>query len=241
VVAVATVNRALAALRHLLRIAWKKWGVIPQVPFIELMKEPPGLTRFLDEQEIARLMIACASTARSPVLAGIVTIALNSGMRRGEILGLTWDRVDFSRGVLVLEADHTKSGKGREIPMTQAVNNLLAAMPEPRTGRVFPISSIDESYRMALRDAQITGVNFHSLRHSFASHFMQRGGNLNDLREILGHSNMRMTIRYAHLSPGHLRGQMERMNGITGTSGADYTTPTQEIAAPSKFALLSRR
>jgi integrase len=136
---------------------------------------------------------------------------------KGEILGLEWDRVDFSRGVLLLESDDTKSRKRREVPMTQTVNDLLSTMSQPRKGRVFPLSSIDESYRVALREAKIYDANFHTLRHSFASHYMMRGGNLYDLAKILGHASVRITSRYAHLSPTHLRAQMAVMDGITGS------------------------
>lgn len=239
-ISTATTNRPLACLRHLLRLAWKRWEVIPNPPHIELDREPEERLRFLDEQEIARLMSACSNPARSPMLAGIVTVALNTGMRRGEILGLEWDRVDFARGVIVLTPEHTKSGKGREVPMTQTMNDLLSALPQPRAGRVFPLSSIDESYRVALREARIDGANFHSLRHSFASHFMMRGGSLYDLQRILGHASARMTARYAHLSPAHLRASMAMMDGITSAPSATSTRATQELVPIVKLSAMSR-
>jgi integrase len=239
-ISTATTNRPLACLRHLLRLAWRRWEVLTVVPHIELDREPEGRLRFLDEQEIVRLMSACANPERSPMLTGIVTVALNTGMRRGEILGLTWDRVDFARGVIVLTPEGTKSGKGREVPMTQTVNDLLAAMPQPHTGRVFPLVSIDESYRVALREAKIAGANFHTLRHTFASHFMQREGNLYDLAKILGHASVRITSRYAHLSPTHLRAQMGRMDGITGSPSPSSTRTAQEPVPIVKLAAVSR-
>jgi len=239
-ISTATTNRPLACLRHLLRLAWRRWEVLTVVPHIELDREPEGRLRFLDEQEIARLMSACTNPERSPMLAGIVAVALNTGMRRGEILGLTWDRVDSSRGVIVLTPEGTKSGKGREVPMTQTVHDLLSAMPQPHTGRVFPLSSIDESYRVALREAKIHDANFHTLRHTFASHFMQREGNLYDLAKILGHASVRITSRYAHLSPTHLRSQMGRMDGITGSPTASSTTTAHEPAPIAKLSTAAR-
>jgi len=213
-VAPATINRALAALRHLLRLAWRRWEALPQAPHIELEKEPEGRLRYLDEDEITRLMAACAKPRRKH-LAGIVTVALHTGMRLGEITGLTWDRVDFSRGVLVLEAEHTKGKRRREIPTTQTVFNLLSALTEPRTGRVFSVDGVRTSYTAALDDAKIDDATFHTLRHTFASHYMMRGGNLYDLKNILGHRNIKLTARYSHLSPSYLRSQMERMEGLT--------------------------
>src|SRR5260370_26166436 len=85
------------------------------------------------------LLVACAKS-RNPSLAKIVTVALETGLRKSELLGLTWDRVDLSRGVIRLEL--TKSGKRREVPMRQVVYELLTAMPAPREGRVFRTRSI---------------------------------------------------------------------------------------------------
>ena len=119
-----TVNRELAILRHMLRLA-EEWGYITKVPKIRLSKEPEGRLRFLGEDEIERLLVASEDKrSKSPYLRLIVTMALNTGMRKGEILGLTWARVDLSRGVLLLE--HTKSGRRREVPMNRAGSRLRA-------------------------------------------------------------------------------------------------------------------
>lgn len=178
-------------------------------------KEPEGRLRWLTEDEIARLLAACSKPRRKH-LADIVTVALHTGMRLGEIIGLTWDRVDFSRGVSVLE--HTKGKRRREIPMTQTVFNVLTALPEPHEGRVFKVNGVRTSYTAALKDAKIHDATFHTLRHTFASHYMMRGGNLYDLKNVLGHRDIKLTARYSHLSPAHLRSQMERMEGLTPVS-----------------------
>ncbi len=126
-----TVNRELAILRHLLRVA-EEWGYVEKVPKIRLAKEPEGRLRFLNEDEIQRLLVACeVKASKSPFLLPIVTLALHTGMRKGEIVGLTWERVDFSRGVLLLE--QTKNGRRREIPMNPAVYDVLCAFPGPKT------------------------------------------------------------------------------------------------------------
>jgi integrase len=102
----------------MLRLA-EEWGYIAKVPKIRLAKEPEGRIRFLSEEEIARLPAACeVRQSKSLWLLPVVTIAVNTGMRKGEILGLEWERVNFSRGVVLLEK--TKSGRRREIPMNQA-------------------------------------------------------------------------------------------------------------------------
>ena len=121
----------------MLRLA-KRWGYLRDVPEIEMAKEPEGRVRYLTAAEAVRLLAACA-TSKNPWLTEIVTVALNTGMRKGEILGLTWDRVDFSRGVIQLEL--TKNGKRREIPMNAAVDGVLVARCQARPagdGYVFP-------------------------------------------------------------------------------------------------------
>lgn len=131
----ATVNRQLAILRALLRLA-KKRRYITEVPEFDMAKKPEGRLRFLSEDEAARLLAACEEAAsdrrmiaqRSPYLFAIATIALNTGMRRGEILGLTWECVDFARGVILLQ--RTKSGRRREVPMNRAVDRVLADLRE---------------------------------------------------------------------------------------------------------------
>lgn len=204
----ASVNRELAVLRHLLRLA-EEWGYIDKVPKIRLGKESEGRLRFLSEEEAVRLLQACEES-RNPYLKTIVTTALHTGMRRGEILGLTWDRVDFSRGVLLLEK--TKSGRRREVPMNQAVYAALSALPGLKEkGLVFcrgdgaAWGKIRTAFDTACERAKIEDFRFHDLRHTCASWLIQRGRSLKEVQELLGHRTFAMTLRYAHLSPDRLR------------------------------------
>jgi integrase len=201
----AAINRPLAALSTLLQLAHEEWEVLPVVPKIKLEKEAQGRLRWLEPDEEMRLLEACRAS-RSPHLASIVTVALETGLRSSELLGLTWDCVDLSRGVIRLEI--TKSGRRREIPMRQVVYQILAAMPKPRQGRVWNVRNIRTAFVSAIEKANLVNFHFHDLRHSFASWFMMRGGSLQALKEILGHTDLKMTLRYAHLAPDHLRGEM---------------------------------
>ena len=201
----ATINRPLALLRHLLRMAATEWEVLPKVPVVKLEQEPQGRLRYLSDDEEVRLLDACGKS-QNPALLDLVKIVLETGLRRGEVLGLTWDRVDLSRGVIMLE--RTKSGKRREIPMRDAVYAVLSAMPD-KSGRVWPDSSVRKAFETAVKRAKLEDFHFHDLRHSFASKWMMRGGSLLGLSKILGHATLAMTTRYAHLSPDHLRGEME--------------------------------
>ena len=175
------------------------------MPRIRLAKEPEGRLRFLSEAEAVRLLTECrravthpVASCRSPLLLAVVTVALNTGMRRGEILGLTWDRVDFARGVVLLEI--TKSGRRREVPMNRAVYDVLAPLARPEaTGRVFGPGTGCRAFPNALERAQLGDFRFHDLRHTFASWLVMRGRPLKEAQELLGHATITMTMRYAHL------------------------------------------
>jgi integrase len=221
----ASVNRALALLRHLLRLAHEEWGVIESVPRIRLEREPQGRIRWLEPDEEARLLDACRKS-RSRYLLPAVTVSLETGMRQGELLGLTWERVDFSRGVIRLEV--TKSGKRREIPMRQAVYDALRGLPEPHEGRVSS-TTLKTAWEEAVLRAKLTDFRGHDMRHSFASWFIMRGGTVQALRELLGHATLAMTMRYAHLAPGHLRAEMLRTEKPSADGSAD--SPVAELGA----------
>ncbi len=222
--AAATINRPLAALRHLLRLAHEEWGAIPSMPRIRLEREPEGRIRWLEPDEEARLLAACRAS-RSPQLADIVTVALETGLRRGELLGLTWDRVDLSRGVIRLEV--TKSGRRREVPMRQAVYDVLAAMSEPREGRVWRQRRVRTAFESAVAAARLDDFRFHDCRHHFASWFVMRGGSLQALKELLGHADLKMTLRYAHLSPEHLRGEIAKTERKVGRQAEPH--PAEDV------------
>ena len=207
-----TVNRELALLSHLLHLAHDEWGALDAVPKIRRATEPQGRLRWLTPAEEARLLAACRAS-RTPQLIAIATVALETGMRASEIYGLTWDRVDFSRGVIQLE--RTKRGTRREIPMRQIVHDVLSAMAgaEPRPGRVWRHASVRHAFEAAVDRAHLEGFRFHDCRHHFASWFVMRWGSLAALKELLGHSNFAMTLRYAHLAPEHLRAEMLKTEG----------------------------
>jgi integrase len=112
----AAVNRPLALLRHLLRLAHEEWGELDVVPKIRTEKEPQGRLRWLTQEEATKLLSACKKN-RNAALADLVEFSLFTGVRRGEALGLTWDRVDRARGVIRLEL--TKRGRRREVPSAQ--------------------------------------------------------------------------------------------------------------------------
>ncbi len=223
-VSACTVSNELSVLRHMLRLGMR-WGYLDRTPDIEMPKKPEGRLRYLDEDEIGKLLGACARS-RNPYLAPIVTLALNTGTRKAEILGLTWERVELAADYGLsarLTLYRTKSGKPRGVPLNADAIAALAEVETDEARRQGPVfkrrdgttwGQIRTAFTTALTRAGIAGFRFHDLRHTFASHFMMRGGNLYDLKEILGHSDITMTMRYAHLSPQHLRAGMERLEGL---------------------------
>ena len=175
----------------------------------------------MSEDEIQRLFVACAAKAsKSPFLLPVVTLALHSGMRKGEILELAWERVDFSRGVLLLE--QTKNGRRREVPMNRAVYDALSSLPGPKEeGLVFHKANgtawgnIRTAFERACQAAKVEDFRFHDLPHTCASWLVMRGRSLKEVQELLGHREFTMTLRYAHLSPDRLREAVASLEGFS--------------------------
>ena len=159
--------------------------------------------RFLEKEEIVKLLASANKTLKP-----IVIVALNTGMRLGEILGIKWRDIDIKRGIIHLY--NTKNGEKREIPINEQVKTaFIRTRKHPQSEYVFcksdgsQLRDIRTSFFTALRKSGIKDFRFHDLRHSFASHLVMSGIDLNTVRELLGHKSLRMTIRYSHLSPDH--------------------------------------
>ena len=166
-----------------------------------------------------------------------MVIALNTGLRLGELLGLNWIYADLSRGVIRLEI--TKSGRRREVPLNGDSYQALVSLTPKAEGRVFQTRFIKTAYNNAVAIAKLDDVNFHTLRHTFASWAVMRGVSLKELQELLGHSSLAMTMRYAHLAPEHLRAAVSRLEGLTNSQRAEM--PTQESTQePSEQVRLSQ-
>lgn len=223
-----TQNRYLATLRHLFTLAVEEWEVLAKAPLVRLAKEPEGRLRYLSEDEITRLLAECACS-QNPYLLAIVTVALYTGLRKGQILGLTWDRVDFARGVLVLVPTSRIKRAPREIPMADAVYAVLSNLRQrqraadgtlPERGLLFRKANgaawgnIRTAFELACQRAGIADFRFHDLRHTCASWLMMKGASPADVKEILAHTDFKMTLRYAHLSPTHLRAAIARLNSL---------------------------
>jgi integrase len=239
-----TVSNELSTLRHLLNLARDEWGYLERVPTIKLPKKPDGRLRYLEVEEIGKLLAACR-TSKNPNLFAIVTVALNTGMRKSEIAGLEWQRVDLSTSRITLY--RTKSGKPRGVPINRAVYEALVALePDAKDRQEGPVfrrrdgaewGQIRTAFDGALKRAGIKGLRFHDLRHSAASHLVMRGAHLKEVQEILGHADLKTTQRYAHLSPAHLRGAVDRLDGLTSTSLSTQSAHEGKIDADRRVSV----
>jgi integrase len=195
----ATVVRYLAALSHVFSIAVNEWGWIENSPMRKVRKpvEPKGRVRFLNDDERSRLLEKCKESS-NPYLYPMVVLALSTGMRHGEIVGLTWDVVDFERKTVVLL--ETKNGERRAAPLMGLAHQLLKSQHENKNDDsplVFPgIGAkpvyIRPSWEEAIEKARIANFRFHDLRHSAASYLAMNGATLAELAEVLGHKTLQM-------------------------------------------------
>ena len=197
-----TVNRDMALLRRMLSLA-VEWGYLDeaQMPKFRFYPEKDNLKeRILTQEEEKRLLAVCPARLKSMII-----VALNTGMRLGEILGLRWNQVDLASGRIRVE--RTKSGRIRYVDMNEA---LIAEVRRLREGRgrsefVFtspitgqPFVDAGSAWATALRRASIKGLRFHDLRHTFATRLIEHGVNLITVKELLGHSSVEITQRYTH-------------------------------------------
>lgn len=217
----------LAVIRQVLNYA-KRNGRFEGENVVGKVKKPTADNRrvkFLTHDEAERLLEELAK--RSLEVRDQALVSLQCGLRAGEIFSLTWPDVDLSRSMLTLR--DTKSGKTRQVPMTQAVKAIL----EERKGRggtlVFPgrggvkAVQVSESFNRAVAALGLNAgiedsrqrVVFHTLRHTYASWLVEQGVDLYTVKELMGHSSLSMTERYAHLAPDTLRrAVMTLENGI---------------------------
>ncbi|WP_291525368.1 site-specific integrase [Acidithiobacillus sp.] len=195
-----TIRLHLALLSHLFNVARTEWGMEALTNPVELVRKPKlprGRDRRLVGDEEERLLAACR--AMNPELAAIVTIAIETAMRQGEIMGLTWDRVDLVRRTVTLE--YTKNGEKRIVPLTIRAAQVFRDLPRNLDGRVWTYTSegMRASYNKALAHAVINDMTFHDLRHEATSRLFEKGLNPMQVAAITGHKNMQMLKRYTHL------------------------------------------
>jgi integrase len=210
----ATINRQLNVLKGLFRCAidWGKFKGENPVRKVKTFKENNARLRYLESEELVTLLSNCHDHLKAAVI-----VAVYTGMRRSEILGLKWKDCDFKRNIIYLWI--TKNGEKREVPMSEAVKKaLINVSKNPESEFIFcnkvgaQIKDIKKSFFTAVQKSGIKDFHFHDLRHTFASYMVMNGTDLNTVRELLGHKSLTMTLRYAHLSPNHKTQAMDSLS-----------------------------
>ncbi len=199
-----------------------EWGLATENPvqhFLNLHVED-GRCRYLTDEESERLLGSAGGTLYS-----LIQVALNAGMRRGEIFRLKWKEVDFQNGVV--RVVDSKNGESREISMNETLRTTLNGIPR-QFGSVFVfpgrtgehLIDVRKGFQKALEDAQIDDFRFHDLRHTFASRLVMAGGDLVPVRELLGHNDIQMTLRYSHLSADNKASTVQLLDAYMGTKAS---------------------
>jgi integrase len=236
-----TANKELSRLKHLLSRA-AEWSYLKASPAAKVRKakEADGRVRYLTSEERDALVNGIDDTVKasdgrtwtvhhepsSPLKLYIIA-ALQTGARRAELLRLRWADVDMKRrGVTFRE---TKNGRDRTVPMTEPLHQLLASLPRAldATAAVLPLYEPKVLTRAFTRHALrvgLAGLTFHDLRHDAASTLTAAGVSQRAIMEILGHRDPRMSVKYQHLAPGHLRDAMRALERAA-------VVPTTEQAA----------
>ena len=217
-----TVVKELQFIRRVFSLSKREWQLIKQSPFefFKLPKVNDQRVRFLEQGEFERLLLSCPSWLRP-----IIVLARYTGLRRGNVLDLTWNQVDLKNRIINLE--HTKNGQRLSIPLSDTPYNMLLSLKGGKVtyltcpfvfhqdGKPFTPDQVTMAFKRACRRAGIENFRFHDLRHDFASTLVQRGNDLYVVQNLLGHSDGRMTKRYAHLKIENLRNAVKSLEGDT--------------------------
>ncbi|MDD5309007.1 MAG: site-specific integrase [Deltaproteobacteria bacterium] len=219
-----SVNNVLATLGKMLRYA-EEIELLPKAPRIKLLKVPPSDYDFLDFDEADRLLVS--TFEKEPQWYPLVLTMLRTGMRFGEASELRWRDVDLVAGKILVRRNHVrghvgtpKSGKSREIPLSPQTVEVLKKTRHLKGDLVFCYENgsrldyhrMNEVLWRLCRRAGLREINWHTCRHTFASHLVMRGESLKAAQELLGHSTIEMTMRYAHLAPVVMRDAVAKLD-----------------------------
>ncbi|MGA9771046.1 MAG: site-specific integrase [Blastocatellia bacterium] len=228
---ITSVNRELETLRNMLNIAqregWLLRNPFTSGPSLIQKAHEKKRERILTLEEEGRLLAAC--TGRRSHLIPILIMALDTGMRRGEILTLTWRDIDFESKVIAIRAFNTKTQRERMIGMTpriaQELLNLYSPELHQSDERIFGIiDNVKKSFTSACRAASIEGLRLHDCRHTFATRLIEAGVPQAEVSRLLGHANTSMTDRYINADVTTARRAMEALTALLEKKGEDQIT-----------------
>ena len=201
-VSVASVHAELSLIKRVLDTAIKQWGYDIVENVIKTMKYSKGnvsRTRRLEANEKNRIL-ASAKSQRNDYICSVIEFAIETGMRRSEILKLKWHDIDLETGFASLY--DTKNGDDRKVPFTLKCIKILKQLPHADE-HVFPISAtcLNQAWQRAIKKAGIKDLRFHDLRHEAVSRFFEMGMNIAEVALISGHKDVTQLFRYTHLNP----------------------------------------
>jgi len=236
-----TANRLLILLRFAFNLAvkWELAGVkLNPTKGVTLFEDLAGKKeRYLSKEEAQRIFEAVRNSD-NPRLQHIVPMLILTGARKREVLNASWEDFDLERRQWRIPT--TKTGRPRHVPLSDGVLQLLASMPHdsnkwifpnPKTGK--PYVSIFYSWNTARKQAGLAGVRMHDLRHSFASFLVNAGRSLYEVQKILGHTQVKTTQRYAHLSQDTL---VDAANAAMNSIGACFSIAPKPVTPLSLSA-----
>ena len=203
-IAPATVIRELSYFSSIITFARKEWGININNPvsLVSKPKNPQGRSRILDASETNALFEALKPTGRRSIwMLPLVKLALETAMRRSELLGLRWEHIDLGRRTTFLQL--TKNGTSRTVPLSTHAIQILTEMPRNLDGRVFPVTHevVSQAFNRARRQARVQDVRFHDLRHMAITRLAEKLPNLIELSAVSGHKSLSMLKRYYHPNP----------------------------------------
>lgn len=199
-----TVLNELSLISQVFEVAIKEWSIPLHNNPCKLIKKPKqsqGRERRISAEE-ELLLLNASKTSRAPLLHPLIIIALETGMRLGELLSLTWNNIEFSKRVAHLPT--TKNGEKRTVPLSSKAIEMLNSIPRNLTSsRVFWTWSAKDGvanvWRRTCEKAEIKDLHFHDLRHEATSRFFEHGLNMMEVASITGHKSLQMLKRYTHL------------------------------------------
>lgn len=236
-----TVNNMLTVLRKSLSLA-VEWGRLQSVPRVGFLRVKKPKIDFLTFEEAPRLVAGADAEWAAMILCG-----LRAGLRQGELLELRWEDVDLAQGVLRIRravydgvVDVPKGGRGRDVPMSNELVAAMRVLPSRfagklvwpgEAGRALTKGECKWPLWRACRKAGLRRIGWHVLRHTFASHLIMRGVPLKVVQELLGHTDITTTMRYAHLAPGISRSAVMLLDAPKETAEGEPEEKIDEVGA----------
>lgn len=240
-----TINLHLGCLAKCLRTALE-WGRIDRIPEIKKLKTQTPEMDFLSPQDSDRLL--AYAHKYEPLWHPMILTALRTGMRRGELIGLQWDDVDLKRRKITVRRSmingvmsSTKNYRTRYSPMTPEVYETLSRLTSKRgfvfkseTGGAISSSAAHRNLKGICEAAGLRPIQWHAFRHTFASQLATSGLPLNVLKDLMGHSDIQMTMRYSHFSPSLYDGAVDVLDVLGKKKAENFG---QQVVNTPKIAL----